>query len=181
MKFFLYAFLFCFLLAPLAQAATPDYLTVGAGSFDFDKKSTDRRSVDARLEYQWGVSLLPKLSHSLKNVDFFLQIHPTIGVEANTHGATYANAGFNLDMPLLWRHMVLTWGETAGIYTRGNDSNHLGYPLEFRSQLELGWRFRNDVRVSGYISHISNAHLGTENPGAEVVGGALRLPIKWGK
>jgi len=48
-----------------------------------------------------------------------------------------------------------------------------------RSQLELGWKFDNDMRLSAYISHLSNVDTGDRNPGAEVLGGYLRVPVGW--
>ncbi|MDR3423668.1 MAG: acyloxyacyl hydrolase [Alphaproteobacteria bacterium] len=161
---------------PAAAAATPDYLSFGLGAYDFDKGDADRKSVDYRLEYESGVSLLPLITKSFNSVEPFLQAHPTLGFEGNTHGAIYANGGINFDIPFL-RHGIFTWGEAAGAFARGNDARSVGSVLEFRSQLELGWRFDNDLRMTGFISHISNAHLVDNNPGAEIAGIYLHVPL----
>jgi hypothetical protein len=173
-------FVVCALFAPpVHAAAAPDYLTFGGGAYDFDKYNNSRRSVDFRAEYQWGASLLPMLSHRFNSIDSFLQIHPVVGLEGNSNDAIYPNGGLNFDLGL-GSHAVVTWGEAVGFFGRGDDPRSLGSIVEFRSQLELGWRFNNDVRVSGFISHISNAHLVSVNPGAEIAGGYVRIPLWWG-
>ena len=173
-----YAFL-CVLSAVPAFASGPDYLTFGGGGFDFDKHDSERHSADYRGEYEWGTSLLPALADSFNGAEPIIQLHPTVGLEGNSNNAFYANGGLNLDIPLLWRRGIFTWGEAAGYFNRGNDPRTLGSPLEFRSQLELGWRFPTEVRVTAYISHISNAHISTVNPGAEILGAYLHLPLWW--
>jgi hypothetical protein len=35
------------------------------------------------------------------------------------------------------------------------------------------------MRLSAYISHLSNAGAGNTDPGAEVLGGYLRIPVGW--
>ncbi len=51
-----------------------------------------------------------------------------------------------------------------GVYRQG-DGRDLGYPLEFRSQLEIGHRLRGGARIALASSHLSNAGLGSRNPG----------------
>ena len=159
---------------PAQAAASPDYISAGFGGYNFDK-SDSRRSVDYRLEYQWGLSLLPRIADSFNSVEPFLQVHPTVGFEGNTRGSIYSHGGFNLDIPFL-RHGVFTWGEEVGLFDRGNDARGLGSVLQFRSQLELGWKFNNDLRLSGFISHMSNAGIFADNPGAEILGIYVRVP-----
>jgi len=153
----------------------PDYLTFGGGISDFDKNHGGRSSIDTRIEYQNGISLLPLISQSFDSVDPYFQIHPTVGFEANMHSAAYANGGLNLDVRFL-THGIFTWGEAAGLFERGDDER-LGSMLEFRSQLEVGWQFDNQLRVTGYISHISNADIVRDNAGAEIIGGYTHIPF----
>ncbi|MDE2029582.1 MAG: acyloxyacyl hydrolase [Alphaproteobacteria bacterium] len=169
--------LLCVLCATPAYAATPDYLSLGGGIFDFDKPQNSRRAVDYRVEYRWGVSLLPLIDKSFNSVEPFMQLHPSVGFEGNGNGATYPDAGLNLDIPLLWHHAILTWGEALGLWGRGNDPRYLGSALEFRSQVEVGWQFDNGLRATAYISHLSNAHIVKTNPGAEIVGAYLQIPV----
>lgn len=176
-RFILALALFCaaFSSSVLAKG-TPDYLTIGGGGYDFDKDDVSRESVDYRLEYEWGVSLLPLITRNFNRIDPTFQIHPTVGIEGNTHGALYGNGGINMDV-LFLRHGILTWGEAVGAFDTGNDPRPMGAILEFRSQLELGWRFSDNLRVTGFISHISNAHVLTDNPGAEIIGVYVHVPM----
>jgi hypothetical protein len=63
-----------------------------------------------------------------------------------------------------------------GYYRRG-DGRDLGYPLEFRSQLEIGRRLRGGPRIAIALSHLSNAGLGSRNPGQE----SLTLNVEWAR
>lgn len=167
----------CWLLASPANADSyPDYLSVGGGGYNFDKADTKRKSLDYRIEYRWGVSILPLLSPGFKSIEPFFQLHPAIGIEGNSKGAVYGHAGVNLDIPLL-KHGLLTWGESIGAFGRGNDTRSMGAVLQFRSQLELGWQFQNDLRITGFVSHISSGGVIKDNPGAEMVGVYLHFPL----
>jgi len=164
-------------LAVPAQATDyPDYLSLGGGIYNFDKKRDDRVSRDYRLEYRFGYSLLPHISDVFDSFDRYVQIHPVIGFEANGKGAFYANAGMTLDVPFL-HYGIFTWGESLGAFGVGDDVRTLGSILQFRSQVEVGLRFDNDIRLTGFISHLSNAHLVNDNPGAEIVGAYLHIPL----
>ena len=170
--------LLSFFLPSLAQAEEyPDTLSLGGGFYNFDKvPRTERVSNDFRLEYRSGLSLLPLLSDSFNDADSVFQIHPTVGLEANTKGAVYASAGINLDIPFLY-YGIFTWGETVGVFGVGDDVRPLGSILQFRSQVELGFRFENNLRITGFISHLSNAHIVDDNPGAEIVGVYMHVPL----
>ena len=158
-------------------AETPDFISVGGGIYDFDKQMKGSQSGDYRFEYECGASLLSGFSTESAADDSFLQLHPVLGIEGNVHNAIYANGGLDLDVPFA-RHGILTWGEAVGFFGRGNDIRALGSAVEFRSQIELGWRFDNAIRLTGYISHISNAHLTNLNPGAEILGMYLHIPLR---
>ncbi len=152
---------------------TPDFVSFSVADYDFDK-DTHKETVDLRLEYRWGVSLLPMMGITSMEHDF--QLHPAAGIEVTGNGATFTSAGLDLDIPV-GQHWIFTWGEAVGYYNHGN-SQSLGYPMEFRSQIEAGWRFDNQMRVTGYISHLSNAGIGDNNPGAEVLGLYWHVPFK---
>jgi len=133
-------------------------------------------SHDYRLEYRFGYSLLPHISEVFDPVDPYVQIHPVIGLEANGKGAFYANAGMTLDIPFL-HYGIITWGESLGAFGVGDDVRTLGSIFQFRSQIEVGLRFDNAIRLTGFISHLSNAHLVDDNPGAEIVGAYMHIPL----
>lgn len=175
-SFILLVFFLCLFPAALrAQAVKqPDLISVEGGYYDFDKTDPHKQSVDLRLEYRWGVSLLPFISSYFKKWDGDFQVHPFIGNEIISRGSYYGLGGFASD----WytsRHTVFTWSEGCGFYYRGNGPR-MGSVFQFRSMAELGWRFDNDVRITGELSHISDAKITRFNPGAEIGGIYLHIP-----
>ncbi len=64
-------------------------------------------------------------------------------------------------------HYVIAPSFSAGLWSDG-DGKDLGHTIEFRSQLEAGYRFDNDMRITAAFSHISNGDLGDDNPGVEL-------------
>ena len=59
---------------------------------------------------------------------------------------------------------------------KGN-SKDLGYLLQFRSQIEFAWRIDGGTRLGLSLNHISNAGLGTQNPGSETIALSLIMPV----
>lgn len=72
----------------------------------------------------------------------------------------------------------LQLSEMPGYYDAGIRSNDLGHDVEFHSQLALGYRLSPESAVSLAVSHMSNANLGDENPGANFL--QLRLHRSFG-
>lgn len=172
------AALFSLTIAGPAKAAEntdlPNLVSVGAGWFDFNKNSPQREAVDMRLEHRWGMSLLPMANNYFKSWDPYFQIHPMVAIETTNRGQFYGAGGFALDF-LLGRHIVITQTELVGLYYRG-DGKRLGSFVEFRSTFEAGFRFENEMRLTGFIGHTSNAGLTDLNPGANTIGGYLHIP-----
>jgi len=157
-----------------APAQQPDLVSFGLGYMDFDKTEAGKQSGDFRGEYRWGMSLLPKVLPYFNTWDPYVQFHPFAGVETTTRGALWGGGGWAMDW-YIGRHGIFTWSEGVGFFEPGSMSR-LGSFIEFRSQAELGWRFTNEMRLTGEISHISNAGLTQHNPGAEIVGVYLHVP-----
>ena len=154
----------------------PNLVALGAGYFDFDKTG-GAKAADLRPEYRWGLSLLPLAVPATRGWDRFVQLHPYAGLEGNSNGLFYASGGLSLDI-FATRHVVLTW--TEGVGTLHNDGHdQLGSVLEFRSMVEAGWRFDNGMRLTAAYSHISNAGAATHDPGAEIVGLYVQIPVGW--
>jgi len=121
-------------------------LAVGAGWFDFNRQQD--QAAELRLEYRSSLRL-PRLF---------------AGAFATTDRSVYLYGAFGFDIPL--GRLVLTPSFGAGAYSRGR-GKELGNVLEFRSQVELAWRFRGGSRLGLSVCHISNASLGERNPGTE--------------
>lgn len=145
--------------APPASAEDPSFLSVGVGWYDIND---DRDAVDLRVEYR-------------SKAKFLSFVKPWVGVEITSDAAAYGVAGVLADI-YFGRRIVLTPSFGVGVYADG-DGKDLGSAIEFRSQLELGYRFDNRSRMSLAFGHISNAHLTNQNPGSEILTLYYHLPL----
>lgn len=150
------------LFGALASAEQPkvSYLTFGSG---ISNVLRNKKSAEFRLEYK-----------SWRN---FNHIKPFGGVTVTTLGALYAYGGFVIDIAF-WNKLVFSPNFAVGVYSKGHGKD-LGYPLEFRSNIELGWQFKNYSRIGLSFYHISNASLGKKNPGTESLVFFYSLPLKF--
>ncbi|MEE9210083.1 MAG: acyloxyacyl hydrolase [Kiloniellales bacterium] len=142
------------------RADDPSFLTLGVGYFDMNKQDND--AVDFRLEYRHGQK--------------FWIFKPWIGVEATSDGAVYGAAGVLIDV-FLGNRVVLTPSFGAGYYEEG-DGKDLGHEIEFRSQIEVSYRFDDRSRLGLAFSHISNASIGADNPGVEILNVYYSVPLE---
>lgn len=132
------------------RADDPDFLSFGAGYFDWNRQKDE--GGEFRLEYRSDY----KLWH----------IKPFVAAAGTSSGHGFVGAGILLDV-FLGRRFVLTPSFAPHFYFGGNKDLDLDYPLEFRSQLEIAYRFDDRSRLGLAISHYSNASLGDTNPGTE--------------
>lgn len=135
----------------------PHALAMGAGWFDFNREQD--QAAELRLEYRSSLRL-PR---------------PAAGVLVTTDRSVYLYGAFGFDIPL--GPLVLTPSFGGGAYSRGGGKD-LGHVIEFRSQVELAWRFRGGSRLGVSVCHISNAGLGESNPGTEVVTLTYEVPLR---
>ncbi len=136
----------------------PPFVSLSMGAFDF--LQNDDKAVDFRVEYR----------HS--RIWFF---KPWLGFEATSDGSTYLAGGVMFDI-YFGRRIVLTPSFGAGWWRNGGGKD-LGHPVEFRSQVELAYRFNDRSRLGVAISHLSNASLGDDNPGTEVLSFYYSIPL----
>lgn len=161
------------LVAPAFAAGTqdPDRIAISVADFDsswFGTNNIMKESVETRVDYRFGNSLLPWLQ------DYF-KVKPWAGLEANSEGFLWAGGGIYIDAPI-GKYFYISPSFGPGIYTKGQ-SKKLGAMIEFRSTFEAGIRFSGDTRLGFYISHISNAKMTRLNPGVNMFGGTLSIPI----
>jgi lipid A 3-O-deacylase len=150
-----------FAAAPGAQAQEKDdpaFLTVAAGYHDI---ADDHDAFEGRLEYRFG--------------NKFWIFKPMVGVLATSDTAVMGYAGVLVDI-YFGRRWVLTPSFAPGLYREG-DGKDLGGAIEFKSQLELSYRFDNRSRIGLGISHISNASIYDSNPGTETVFLTYSMPL----
>lgn len=153
----------------------PDAISFGAGWQEVFKNYPYRNGGDFRLEHRWGTSLLSAMSEVFRSTDEWFQLHPYLGVETSTRKQFYGHGGLIFDF-LVGDHFVISPNFAVGYYNQ-NQGKRLGFPLEFRTTMEMGFRFSNEVRITGYVSHISNANYGDKNPGVEMAGIYLHIPL----
>lgn len=143
-----------------AVAEEPAFLSIGAGYYDlFD----DQSAGEARLEYRFSEA---------QKLFFF---RPFVGVTATTDAATYGYAGVGIDI-FFGKRWVATPNFAVGLYGNG-DGKDLGHAVEFRSGLEVAYRFDNYSRLGLSFTHISNAGLGERNPGVESLVVVYSMPF----
>jgi hypothetical protein len=144
--------------APGPPERPPSFLSVSAGAFDANK----RRDPAFELGVQW------------RGAGRLWRLHPIVGAMATTDRGLNAYGGFCLDVPA-GRRAVLKGSFAPGLYAKGR-GKELGRTVEFRSALEVGWRFGNGARLGIELYHLSNASFSRTNPGEESLVLVLSLP-----
>lgn len=147
------------LLPPAACGLDPEGWAVSAGAFDV---SNDDRSFEGGLEYR----LRPLRAVALT---------PAFGASATSDGNVWIYGGLRYDLEL-GEHWILTPHLAAGLYEEG-DGKDLGGPIEFRTGLELAYRWSRGPRLGVNFYHISNARLYDHNPGSN----SLVLTFSFGR
>lgn len=149
--------LFLFLFGRVGLASSPpDLISFASGVFNLlHPRST---TCEFEAEYKFHV-------RSLKSPYHFLEFRPLVGLMMTARGSGYLYGGINFDL-LFWNHLLIAPGFAAGYYWEGRGKN-LGYPLEFRSGVELAWQFSDWHRLGIHFYHLSNASLSRRNPGEE--------------
>lgn len=148
--------------ASVSAADDPSYVTLGAGAFDiFDDQTAAEFDVQLRLN---------------RGLWIFL---PQAGVFVTSDGAFYGHVGFYSDFDLGSR-LVLSPSISVGAYHDGGGKD-LGGVIEFRSAIELAYRFDNKSRLGLQFGHLSNAHIYDSNPGEEflIVNYSIPITLDW--
>jgi lipid A 3-O-deacylase len=136
--------------ATASRADDPDFISVGLGAFDvFD----DQTAAEARLEYR-------------SDKKFWI-FKPFSGFMITDDQALYGYLGVLVDV-YFGNRWVVTPSFAPGAWKQG-DGKDLGHWIEFRSQLEVAYRFDDRSRVAMSISHMSNASIDENNQGEESV------------
>ena len=147
-------------------ALAEDYFNVYSGAWDVFKDSEDGMhnnmagvlGAEYRGEYLWR------------------QLRPNLGALVTSEGAQYYYGGFGYDA-FLADQIVLTPNVAVGYYRHG-DGKNLGSDLEFKSGVELAYQWQDTRRLGIAIHHISNASIGNENPGTEIISLQYAYPLR---
>ncbi len=144
---------------PPAGEKEPSFLTLASGFYDIND---NREAVELRIEWKGRKQIWA--------------IKPLLGVMATTDGGVYGYGGIGWDL-YFGKRVVVTPSFAVGAYRDGNGKD-LGSAIEFRSALELAYRFDNDMRLGLMFYHLSNAGIDDNNPGTEVLSLGLSVPLR---
>jgi len=103
-----------------------------------------------------------------KNEDLFRnsflgKLSPITGGFMTEKNAFYLYTGVQAEYEL--GILKITPSFAPGYYNYG-DGKDLGYPLEFKSEVQMSLDLSDSTQLGMSYNHISNASLGTKNPGA---------------
>jgi len=122
------------------------------GMFDFsdDKQSSGLLGLQHQNEDLFRNSFLGKLS-------------PITGGLFTEKNALYLYTGVQAEYELGF--LTITPSFAPGYYNYGSGKD-LGYPLEFKSEIQMSLNLSDSTHLGMSYNHISNASIGTKNPGA---------------
>ena len=141
-------------------AKDPAYMTFSGGYFDINRQKDE--AVEFALEYRselhlWGIK-------------------PFAHAAYVSNGMSFLGAGVLVDVQVGDNWIIQP--SFAPTWWRGKtDDLDLGHALEFRSRLEVAYRFPDQSRLGLAFSHSSNASFGDINPGTETLMLSVSVPV----
>jgi len=99
----------------------------------------------------------------LSRETFLGKLSPITGGFITENKALYVYTGAQADFE--FGSFTITPSFAPGYYNQG-DGKDLGYPLEFKSEVQISLDLNDSTRLGMSYNHISNASLGSKNPGA---------------
>jgi hypothetical protein len=100
---------------------------------------------------------------------------PAIGAAFADDGASFIYTDLRHDFWLDDRWVLIpSFG--VGVFDDGDELD-LGHTIEFRSGLEVAYRFRAEYRIGVALFHLSNGGISDQNPGTEVLVLSLCIPL----
>ena len=137
-----------------------DYLNLQVGVF---------HALGSKKEAVFGAEYRAGLGLSL--------FHPFVGIFATHKGSVYGYGGILADIPV-GKRIFITPSAAIGGYHKGGGGRDLGGILEFRTGIEVSYRFDNDSRLGASFTHISNADVHSFNPGTEIATINYAIPLR---
>jgi len=125
---------------------------VYSGMFDFS--DTGKKSSLIGFQHQ---------NEDLNRDTFLGNISPITGALVTADTAAYIYTGIQAQYKL--GKINFTPSFAPGLYSKG-DGKDLGHILEFKSELQISVDFVSNSQLGFSYNHLSNASLGTKNPGA---------------
>ena len=110
-----------------------------------------------------GVFGLQHQNDELFRKSFLGNLSPISGAFITEKNAFYIYSGVQAEYEVGF--LTITPSFAPGYYNYG-DGKDLGYPLEFKTELQMSFDISETSHLGMSYNHISNASLGTKNPGA---------------
>ena len=134
------------------ESSEQSELNVFSGMFDF---SDDKQAS--------GVFGLQHQNEELYRESFLGNLSPITGGFLSEKNAFYLYSGIQAEYNIGF--LTITPSFAPGYYNSG-DGKDLGYPLEFKSEVQMSFNLSDNTQIGMSYNHISNASLGNKNPGA---------------
>ena len=138
--------------AKITSDETNTEFNIFAGMFDFsdDGQRASLLGVQHQNEELYRKSFLGKLS-------------PITGAFLTKKNAFYLYTGVQAEYELGF--LTITPSFAPGYYNEGNGKD-LGFPVEFKSEVQMSFNLSDSSQMGMSYNHISNASIGSKNPGA---------------
>ena len=144
----------CFMsLGSVADESTSEFeINAFVGNFDFS-------------DHKQHVALfgLQHRNPQLSRETFLGKLTPITGGFITEKSAVYVYTGAQVDYE--FGSLTITPSFAPGYYNQG-DGKDLGFPLEFKTEVQMSLDLSDSTQLGMSYNHISNASLGTKNPGA---------------
>ena len=174
--FKIFLFIISILLSNSAISKGTNVFALGIYDIKFDG-SEKNQATDFRYEYRSDNSII---NIGPKEDNFFF-LKPFFGIEFTNDSASYFLTGiyFEDNLGELFEgnksKYFFTPSFGAGFYDDGSGKK-LGNDIQFRTSLEVSYQLKNKNRIGISLSHISNANLGSKNPGVEILSFSYHIP-----
>lgn len=123
-----------------------------------------------------SASLSFRYEHQSPVFSGFKSLKPWFEFQVTKHTSLWAGGGLKYTIPLSTRWNVSPFAG-AGLYRQGARDMDLGAPVQFKTGVEFSYILKNDARFALSFSHLSNAGLSDNNPGAETASVRYYHPI----
>ena len=133
-----------------------------------DELTTEFNFFTGMFDFSDDKQASPILGLQHQNEELFLnaghgRFSPITGGFITANNAFYLYTGIQAEYEL--GILKITPSFAPGYYNYG-DGKDLGYPLEFKSEIQMSLDLSDTTQLGMSYNHISNASLGTKNPGA---------------
>jgi hypothetical protein len=151
LQFFFITFFSLFSLIVNSEENSSKF-SVYSGMFDFS--DVGKKSTLIGFQHQ---------NEDLNRDTFLGNFSPITGALVTADSAAYIYTGVQANYKIGKINFLPSF--SPGLYSKGNGKD-LGHVIEFKSELQISLDLFSDSQLGFSYNHLSNASLGTKNPGA---------------